>query len=296
MSPEQSYGEKAVDYRTDIWSLGVIFYECLTGARPVEGDSIGQVVKRLLSDGITPIAVALPSLPQDVATLIDGMLARERDQRTQDLREVCAVLSRYTDLRPPEFGAAESESPAPDPELPSQPSNDAADSKDTMRSTGSHRIEGGPETANTHTMSQTRPSARASRALWVGLGAAALVVGVTVVVSRSISSSANPSGTPAAQAPAVVTPPPTAIPTEISPTDPAAPSAQPSPPVAPATKSAASVADRKPSGAGRTTPTAPRHGPSTAAMPSVAAPAPAAPPPAPAPRTRVGGLAEIPPF
>jgi serine/threonine-protein kinase len=58
MSPEQSYGEKAVDYRTDVWSLGVIFYECLTGARPVEGDSIGQVVKRLVSDGITPISVA----------------------------------------------------------------------------------------------------------------------------------------------------------------------------------------------------------------------------------------------
>jgi len=101
MSPEQSFGEKPVDYRTDIWSLGVILYECLTGARPVEGDSIGQVVKRLICNAITPISVVMPSLPADVTALIDSMLAREPEQRPHDLSEVNAVLRRHTTARAP---------------------------------------------------------------------------------------------------------------------------------------------------------------------------------------------------
>src|SRR5436190_5724616 len=101
MSPEQSFGEKPVDYRTDIWSLGVILYECLTGARPVEGDSIGQVVKRLICDAITPISVVMPSLPADMTALIDCMLAREPEQRPHDLSEVSAVLRRHTTARAP---------------------------------------------------------------------------------------------------------------------------------------------------------------------------------------------------
>jgi eukaryotic-like serine/threonine-protein kinase len=296
MSPEQSYGEKAVDYRTDIWSLGVIFYECLTGARPVEGDSIGQVVKRLLSDGITPISVALPSIPGDVATLVDTMLAREREQRTQDLREVNAVLSRYTELRPPEFGAAESERPAPDPELPSQPSSDVVDSNDTMRSTGSNRLEEGPETANAHTMSQTRTSARASRALWGALGAVAVVGGAAIVVTRT-SSNASTSSAAAEQAPAVAPAQASAAaPAETSlEATAAAPAPEVSPPAAPPAPSASAPSAERKASAARPAPVAPRHSTTSSAAPPTSA-APASTPPAAPPRTRVGGLAEKPPF
>jgi eukaryotic-like serine/threonine-protein kinase len=301
MSPEQSYGEKAVDYRTDIWALGVIFYECLTGARPVEGESIGQVVKRLLSDGITPISVVLPSLPQDVATLIDTMLAREREQRTQDLREVCEVLDRYTSLRPPEFGAAESERPSSEAELPSQPSNASVDSSDTVRSTGSNQVPAGPETASTHTMSQARPSGRASRALWAGVAAVVVVGGAAVVVSRGTSDTASASGAPAAQVPVAAMPVQTAtgVAPEVSAKVPvASPNSElAEPAVPPAPSTSAAPVDRRASSAGRPVPPGTRHGPASAASPpsSVAPPAPA-PAPTTAPRTRVGGLAEKPPF
>ncbi len=47
MSPEQASGSKLVDYRTDIWSLGVIAYECITGKRPYESDSFGGLVLQI---------------------------------------------------------------------------------------------------------------------------------------------------------------------------------------------------------------------------------------------------------
>jgi eukaryotic-like serine/threonine-protein kinase len=122
MSPEQSFGERDIDHRSDIWAIGVIFYECLTGARPVEGDSIGQVVKRLVTDGITPIAVILPDLPPEISDLVDRMLCREREGRPQDLREVSEILSRHTGVRAPEFGAATSE-PAARPAEASGPAH-----------------------------------------------------------------------------------------------------------------------------------------------------------------------------
>ena len=44
MAPEQAFGEGDVDHRADIWSLGVVLYECLTGVRPVEGQNVRQLV------------------------------------------------------------------------------------------------------------------------------------------------------------------------------------------------------------------------------------------------------------
>ena len=54
MSPEQAQGNKEVDYRTDLWALGVIAFECLTGKRPFESEGLGDLV---LSICVRPIPV-----------------------------------------------------------------------------------------------------------------------------------------------------------------------------------------------------------------------------------------------
>ena len=96
MAPEQTLGEKNIDHRADIWSLGVVLYECLTGVRPVQGLGLGQVVMRLATEGITPLDGLVPGLPKEVAALVMRMLARERARRPQDLREVHDTLARLT--------------------------------------------------------------------------------------------------------------------------------------------------------------------------------------------------------
>jgi serine/threonine protein kinase len=94
MAPEQAWGE-AVDHRADIWALGVVLYECLSGVRPIEGDTFGQFLKNISRSGIMPLSALVPELPEVLSTLVDRMLLRDREQRPRDLAEVASVLSRF---------------------------------------------------------------------------------------------------------------------------------------------------------------------------------------------------------
>jgi serine/threonine protein kinase len=111
MSPEQGFGEGTVDHRTDIWALGIVIYEALAGSRPVDGANVGQVLKRLLSEAITPIEVLVPDLPAAVTELVGRMLQRDPEGRPRDLREVAEVLARHTTVTAPAFDAAIGEAP-----------------------------------------------------------------------------------------------------------------------------------------------------------------------------------------
>lgn len=95
MAPEQGFGEKDVDHRADIWALGIILYECLSGGRPVEGANLGQVLKRLLYNGITPLDRVAPDVPAEVAELVGRMLKQDREERLADLSYVYDVLARH---------------------------------------------------------------------------------------------------------------------------------------------------------------------------------------------------------
>ena len=104
MAPEQALGERAITHRADIWSLGVIFYECLVGSRPVEGENAAQVVMNLLHTGIIPIERLVPTIPNDLARLVGRMLTRDPAERPENLREAFQVLSSHTRASAPEFG------------------------------------------------------------------------------------------------------------------------------------------------------------------------------------------------
>jgi len=105
MAPEQASGESVADHRADVWSIGVILYECLSGTRPIEGENLAQVVSRLMSAGIIPLDRLAPQLPHDVTAMVMQMLSRDPSRRPGSLHEVSSVLGRYARARPPSFGA-----------------------------------------------------------------------------------------------------------------------------------------------------------------------------------------------
>jgi serine/threonine protein kinase len=94
MSPEQ-FGERDIDHRTDVWSLGLIAYRCLSGVLPTHGEHIFEVFRKVVDRPVPPLSESAPGLPEDVTELVGRMLQRNRDARLDDLREVLDVFARH---------------------------------------------------------------------------------------------------------------------------------------------------------------------------------------------------------
>jgi eukaryotic-like serine/threonine-protein kinase len=93
MSPEQARGQK-VDARTDLFSLGIVLYEMLTGRPPFDGPTTGDVMVALLDRQPKPLKRYAPEINADVEALLAKMLAKERPERFQTAVELLAELKR----------------------------------------------------------------------------------------------------------------------------------------------------------------------------------------------------------
>ncbi len=91
MSPEQAQGNKAVDTRSDLWSLGVIAFECLTGKRPFYSDGLGDLVLQICIREI-PVPSEYGSVPIGFDAWFARACARDPDARFQSARELTDAL------------------------------------------------------------------------------------------------------------------------------------------------------------------------------------------------------------
>jgi serine/threonine-protein kinase len=80
MSPEQVAGKK-VDGRSDLFSLGVVFYELLTGEKPFKGDSIAALMYAVARASYTPIERVAPDIPSCCVAIVDKLLAKALSRR-----------------------------------------------------------------------------------------------------------------------------------------------------------------------------------------------------------------------
>lgn len=91
MSPEQ-LRQEPVDVRTDIWSLGIVLFETLTGARPFAEDSASETIAAILKQRIPALSVTDPAAETQLNTVVQMALARARHERYASIRELVEDL------------------------------------------------------------------------------------------------------------------------------------------------------------------------------------------------------------
>jgi eukaryotic-like serine/threonine-protein kinase len=91
MSPEQARGEE-VDHRTDVWSLGAVLYEMVTGRRPFRGDHDQAVLYALFNQEPDPVEQLRPDAPPELVRIIGRMLSKDPDRRYLTAAEALADL------------------------------------------------------------------------------------------------------------------------------------------------------------------------------------------------------------
>jgi len=95
MSPEQAMGEK-VDARSDLFSVGVVLYQLITGKRPFEGDSVVTLVMRIAKEDPKPLDLLRKDVPPALRRVADRCLNKQPERRFQSGRELAEALIKVS--------------------------------------------------------------------------------------------------------------------------------------------------------------------------------------------------------
>ncbi len=195
MSPEQGMGS-AIDQRTDVYSLGVVFYELVTGRKPYRADTPMAVVYKQITEPLPRPREFMPTLPDDVERIIFKAMAKKPEDRYQDMRAFADALEAL---------AARQIAASSEATVVSRPSEATLLSPAPVGPTVVSQAQSGPTVVSpaqpgaVHPApAQPAPTApKKSSMLWVilgvvGVGGLAVLIAAGVLISRLISPPKTP--------------------------------------------------------------------------------------------------------
>lgn len=104
MSPEQAKGSAAIDHRSDLYTVGVIAYECVTGQVPYAAETFNELLFKIVLESPPPAESFVPDLDPAFAAILRYAMAREASDRFQTAAEMSAAFQAYLE-RPKTTGA-----------------------------------------------------------------------------------------------------------------------------------------------------------------------------------------------
>ena len=99
MSPEQARGLRSVDFRSDLWSLGVITFRCLTGRYPFEGEAIGDLLVKICTAPL-PVPSSYTALPSGFDAWFEKAMQRDPAQRFSSALDLADQLAKSCGFKP----------------------------------------------------------------------------------------------------------------------------------------------------------------------------------------------------
>jgi serine/threonine protein kinase len=99
MAPEQARGHD-VDFRADMYSLGIVMYEMITGQRPFDGGSGAEILSRHLTEAVPRVTALRPETPPWLSSMVESLTRKDPAQRPQSYEAVLRALSQETTLSP----------------------------------------------------------------------------------------------------------------------------------------------------------------------------------------------------
>lgn len=196
MSPEQIRSAKDVDGRTDVWSLGVILHELLSGKTPFDGENYSALLASIAADPPIPLHVHLSSAPPELETVILRCLEKKPDLRVASVLELARLLEPFA--TPEAVHSVEralrsvnrtSQSPAPNFARVSTSGGTRASR--LSRASSPPDVDAMADTINTLNTTTPDSSSRRMFAAAVGVAGLAAVATVLVLALRTPASSGN---------------------------------------------------------------------------------------------------------
>ncbi len=175
MSPEQALGDTNLDARSDLYSMGAVLFQMLTGAPPFEGETSQEIVAKHIADAPPAPITVDPRIPRWLSDAVVRCLAKKPSERFQSAREMLGALDQGMAAMPP---SAVSRAQV------------AAGAAATVKiESGQRRMATAPEMRAGSAAASAPPAPPANRTwLWIGLGAVAVVAAVAayLVLTRPV--------------------------------------------------------------------------------------------------------------